>query len=201
MVNPQPRRTQPAHRARSACPVAAVVEQLVAVRPRRFGYVTGPADNHSSMSTGPGSWRALAAAGVVVPSDVSRVGFDGIEFADYDPEGWCTARRRSEGAPFARGDGGPPLPSGCCSRLSASLFLPANRTCRLSTARREQHTKSAKLDSCSQLKLTLPIDVNSATLGIGRHVSGIADPFNGHIDAFRIAHVQRSDGWIESTWM
>jgi len=23
-------------------------------------------------------------------------------------------------------------------------------------------------------------------------VSGIADPFNGHIDAFRIAHVQRS---------
>jgi Uncharacterized conserved protein (DUF2163) len=37
-------------------------------------------------------------------------------------------------------------------------------------------------------------------LGIGRHVSGIADPFNGHIDEFRIAHVQRSDGWIETTW-
>jgi hypothetical protein len=32
------------------------------------------------------------------------------------------------------------------------------------------------------------------------HVSGIADPFNGHIDEFRIAHVQRSDGWIETTW-
>ena len=47
---------------------------------------------------------------------------------------------------------------------------------------------------------TLPIDLNSAALGIGRHVSGIADPFNGHIDAFRIAHVQRSDGWIETTW-
>jgi hypothetical protein len=31
-------------------------------------------------------------------------------------------------------------------------------------------------------------------------VSGIADPFNGHIDEFRIAHVQRSDGWIETTW-
>jgi hypothetical protein len=31
-------------------------------------------------------------------------------------------------------------------------------------------------------------------------VSGIADPFNGHIDAFRISHVQRSDGWIETTW-
>ena len=31
------------------------------------------------------------------------------------------------------------------------------------------------------------------------HVSGIADPFNGHIEAFRIAHVQRSDGWIETT--
>jgi hypothetical protein len=47
---------------------------------------------------------------------------------------------------------------------------------------------------------TLPIDLNSAALGIGRHVSGIADPFNGHIDEFRIAHVQRSDGWIETTW-
>ena len=47
---------------------------------------------------------------------------------------------------------------------------------------------------------TLPIDLNSAALGIGRHVSGSADPFNGHIDEFRIAHVQRSDGWIETTW-
>lgn len=47
---------------------------------------------------------------------------------------------------------------------------------------------------------TLPIDLNSASLGIGRHVSGIADPFNGHVDEFRIAHVQRSDGWIETTW-
>jgi hypothetical protein len=25
-------------------------------------------------------------------------------------------------------------------------------------------------------------------------------PFNGHIDEFRIAHVQRSDGWIATTW-
>ena len=24
--------------------------------------------------------------------------------------------------------------------------------------------------------------------------------FNGHIDAFRISHVRRSDGWIETTW-
>jgi alkanesulfonate monooxygenase SsuD/methylene tetrahydromethanopterin reductase-like flavin-dependent oxidoreductase (luciferase family) len=47
---------------------------------------------------------------------------------------------------------------------------------------------------------TLPIDLNSAALGIGRHVSGIADPFNGHIDEFRIAHVQHSDGWIATTW-
>jgi hypothetical protein len=31
-------------------------------------------------------------------------------------------------------------------------------------------------------------------------VSGIADPFIGHIHEFRIAHVQRSDGWIETTW-
>jgi hypothetical protein len=30
--------------------------------------------------------------------------------------------------------------------------------------------------------------------------NGIADPFNGHIDEFRIAHIQRSDGWIETTW-
>jgi hypothetical protein len=30
-------------------------------------------------------------------------------------------------------------------------------------------------------------------------VSGIADPFNDHVDEFRIAHVQRSDGWIETT--
>jgi hypothetical protein len=47
---------------------------------------------------------------------------------------------------------------------------------------------------------TLPIDLNSAALGIGRHVSGIADPFDGLIDEFRISHVQRSDGWIETTW-
>ena len=47
---------------------------------------------------------------------------------------------------------------------------------------------------------TLPIDLNSAALGIGRHVSGIADPVNGHLDDFRIVHVQRSDGWIETTW-
>jgi Concanavalin A-like lectin/glucanases superfamily len=52
----------------------------------------------------------------------------------------------------------------------------------------------------AQMSDTVPIDLNSAALGIGRHVSGIADPFNGHIDEFRIAHVQRSDGWIETTW-
>jgi hypothetical protein len=52
----------------------------------------------------------------------------------------------------------------------------------------------------AQMSDTLPIDLNSAALGIGQHVSGIADPFNGHIDEFRIAHVQRSDGWIETTW-
>ena len=47
---------------------------------------------------------------------------------------------------------------------------------------------------------TQPIDLDSAALGIGRHVSGIANPFNGHIDEFRISDVQRSDGWIETTW-
>jgi len=46
----------------------------------------------------------------------------------------------------------------------------------------------------------LSLELKSAPLGIGRHVSGIADPFNGHIDAFRISHVQRSDAWIETTW-
>jgi hypothetical protein len=30
-------------------------------------------------------------------------------------------------------------------------------------------------------------------------VSCIADPSNGPIDEFRIAHVQRSDGWIGTT--
>jgi hypothetical protein len=54
--------------------------------------------------------------------------------------------------------------------------------------------------SPEQMSDMQPIDLNAAALGIGRHVSGIADPFNGHIDEFRIAHVQRSDGWIETTW-
>ena len=31
-------------------------------------------------------------------------------------------------------------------------------------------------------------------------MSGIADPFNGHIDEFCISQVQRSDGWIGTTW-
>jgi hypothetical protein len=30
-------------------------------------------------------------------------------------------------------------------------------------------------------------------------VSGVADRFNGRIDEFRIARIQRSDGWIETT--
>jgi hypothetical protein len=47
---------------------------------------------------------------------------------------------------------------------------------------------------------TQPIDLNSAAVGIERQVSGIADPFNGHIDQFRISPVQRSDGWIATTW-
>jgi hypothetical protein len=31
-------------------------------------------------------------------------------------------------------------------------------------------------------------------------LSGVADPFNGRIDESRIAHAQRSDGWIQTTW-
>jgi hypothetical protein len=51
----------------------------------------------------------------------------------------------------------------------------------------------------AQMSETLPIDLNSAPLGMGRHVSDIAEPFNGRIDEFRISHVQRSDGWIGTT--
>jgi hypothetical protein len=61
----------------------------------------------------------------------------------------------------------------------------------------EVENESARV---AQMSDTLPIDLNTAALRIGRHLSGIADPFNGHIDGFRIAHVQRSDGWIETTW-
>jgi len=43
---------------------------------------------------------------------------------------------------------------------------------------------------------TLPIDLNSAALGIGRQVSGITDPFNGHIDEFRS---RTSRGWPSSS--
>ena len=52
----------------------------------------------------------------------------------------------------------------------------------------------------AQMSDTQPINLNSDSLGIGRHAGGVADPFNGHIDEFRISHVQRSDGWIETTW-
>jgi Concanavalin A-like lectin/glucanases superfamily len=52
----------------------------------------------------------------------------------------------------------------------------------------------------AQTSDTQPTDLNSASLGTGRHVSGMADPFNGHIEEFRISHFQRSDGWIETTW-
>jgi hypothetical protein len=30
-------------------------------------------------------------------------------------------------------------------------------------------------------------------------MTGIVDRFSGHLDEVRIAHVQRSDGWIENT--
>jgi hypothetical protein len=59
---------------------------------------------------------------------------------------------------------------------------------------------AAAVLSSEQTSDTLPIDLNSAAFSIGRHVSGIADPFDGHIDEFRISHVQRSDGWIATTW-
>jgi hypothetical protein len=52
----------------------------------------------------------------------------------------------------------------------------------------------------TQMSDTGAFALNSAPLGIGRHAGGVADPFNGRIDEFRIAHVQRSDGWIATTW-
>jgi hypothetical protein len=52
----------------------------------------------------------------------------------------------------------------------------------------------------AQMSDAAAISLNSNPLGIGRHVSGVADPFNGQIDEFRISHIQRSDGWIETTW-
>lgn len=37
-------------------------------------------------------------------------------------------------------------------------------------------------------------------MGVGEEISGVAKPFDGFIDEIRIAHVQRSDGWIGTTW-
>ena len=50
------------------------------------------------------------------------------------------------------------------------------------------------------MSITQPLDLISNPLGFGGHVGGVADSFNGHIDEFRIAHTQRSDGWIETTY-
>jgi MSHA biogenesis protein MshQ len=47
---------------------------------------------------------------------------------------------------------------------------------------------------------TAAISLNSNPLRSGRHISRVADPLNGHIDECRIAHVQRTDGWIETAW-
>jgi hypothetical protein len=33
-----------------------------------------------------------------------------------------------------------------------------------------------------------------------QHIGGLDEPFIRHIDEFRIAHVQRFDSWIETTW-
>jgi hypothetical protein len=51
----------------------------------------------------------------------------------------------------------------------------------------------------AQMSDMLPLGLNSNPLGIGRYVSGIADPFNGPFDGFRIAHIQRFGGWIATT--
>jgi hypothetical protein len=55
---------------------------------------------------------------------------------------------------------------------------------------------TAAVRGLTELKADLTrLAPTSNPLGIGRYVSGIADPFNGRIDQFRIAHFQRSDGW------
>jgi hypothetical protein len=53
---------------------------------------------------------------------------------------------------------------------------------------------STSVARVAQMSDTAAISLNSAPLGIGRHVSGVAHPFNGRIDEFRISHVHRSDG-------
>jgi hypothetical protein len=35
---------------------------------------------------------------------------------------------------------------------------------------------------------------------VSHRTVGRRNPFNGHIDEFHIAHVQRSDGWIATPW-
>jgi hypothetical protein len=61
--------------------------------------------------------------------------------------------------------------------------------------------RSFRMRRCGRAaKLALIHATANATTSIGRHVSGIADSFNGHIDPLRIAHIQRSDGWIATTW-
>jgi hypothetical protein len=86
-----------------------------------------------------------------------------------------------------------------CFRVPARRPRPASRP---TTPPGPPSRSSATSVSRLQVKAELisVVDLNSAALGIGRHVRGIADPFNGHIDEFRISHVQRSDGWIATTW-
>jgi hypothetical protein len=62
-------------------------------------------------------------------------------------------------------------------------------TTRMQARRTSVYLNGARV---AQMSDTQPIDLNSAALGIGRHVSGIADPLDGHIDEFRIVRVQRS---------
>jgi hypothetical protein len=52
----------------------------------------------------------------------------------------------------------------------------------------------------AQMSDTLPIDLNSAALGIGRHVSGVADPFNGKYR--RVPHLAcPAFRWLDpATW-
>jgi hypothetical protein len=52
----------------------------------------------------------------------------------------------------------------------------------------------------AQMSDTLPIENQRSCLRHRTAVSGIADPFIGHIEEFCIARVQRSDGWIATTW-
>jgi hypothetical protein len=196
MVNPQPRGTQPARRARPACAAAAVVEQLVALRPRRFGYVIGPADDHSSMSIGPGSVaRPGRRRGRGTERCLAR-GFRWDRVRRLRPKKGGALRAAAQRVRHSHAVTGArrcrAVPAAGCRRVYSSQLIGPVVFLRLAES---SILNRPNLTSCSQLKLTRAASTQLLLPSAGI-VSGIADPFNGHIDEFRVAHVQRSTGGL-----